>query len=148
MNIAFFMKPKADTAYAYDDFTVRQAVEKMSVHGYSAIPVLSREGKYVGTLSEGDLLWSIVRGEGGENKTVPVEDLEKFRLSETGFMRKKNPPITITSSIEELLGRALNQNFIPVVDDREMYIGLVPRSAVIKYFFDNLLSTSDLDDAK
>ena len=57
MNIAFLLQPKNDTAFLYDDFTLRQGLEKMKHHGYTAIPVIDREGKYVTTISEGDFLW-------------------------------------------------------------------------------------------
>ena len=57
MNIAYFLLPKIHTAYLYDDCTFRQVLEKMLHHGYTAIPVINREGKYVGTVSEGDFLW-------------------------------------------------------------------------------------------
>ena len=59
MNIAFLLTPKADVAYIYDDFTVRQVLEKMEHHGYTAVPVINRGGGYVGTITEGDLLWYI-----------------------------------------------------------------------------------------
>ena len=45
MNIAFLLQPKSDTAFLYDDFTLRQGLEKMRHHGYTAIPVIDREGK-------------------------------------------------------------------------------------------------------
>ena len=142
MNIAFFMKPKAETAYLYDDYTIRQALEKMSRHGYSAIPVINREGQYVGTISEGDLLWFIVKGENGEPHTLAIESLEKFRLSELDIpaSMKRYPAVKIDASIDELLLNALNQNFIPIVDDRDSYIGIVTRQNVIKYFYDNSLN--------
>ena len=56
MNIAMFLKPKVEVEYLYDDFTVRQALEKMCRHGYTAIPVITRDGKYYSTIKEGDLL--------------------------------------------------------------------------------------------
>lgn len=59
MNVLFFLTPKSKVAYIYDDFTLRQTLEKMEYHRYSAVPLLTREGKYVGTITEGDLLWSI-----------------------------------------------------------------------------------------
>ena len=95
MNIAFFMRPKAEVAYVYDDFTARQALEKLRHHGYTAVPVLNREGGYVGTLSEGDLLWLIVNGGGGEPHTMPVEKLENFKISDIDLKLsgKKNPPV-------------------------------------------------------
>ena len=59
MNILFFLTPKSDVAYIYADDTIRQALEKMEYHRYSAVPVLNRGGKYIGTITEGDLLWGI-----------------------------------------------------------------------------------------
>ena len=58
-NILFFLKPKVEIAYIYDYHTVRQALEIMEHHKYSSIPILSRDGKYVGSITEGDLLWGI-----------------------------------------------------------------------------------------
>ena len=59
MNILFFLNPKAETAYVYDYCTLRQVLETMEYHKYSCIPMLNREGEYVGTITEGDLLWGI-----------------------------------------------------------------------------------------
>ena len=55
MNILFFLTPKSDVAYISEDDTLRQALEKMEHHKYSAVPIVSRTGRYVGTLTEGDL---------------------------------------------------------------------------------------------
>ena len=145
MNIAFFMRPKAEVASVYDDFTARQALEKLRHHGYTAVPVLNREGGYVGTLSEGDLLWLIVNGGGGEPHTMPVEKLENFKISDIDLKLsgKKNPPVKITARIDELLLRVLGSNFIPIVDDRGIFIGIVTRSVVIKYFYENSLNLED-----
>ena len=63
MNIAYFLLPKNRVAYLYDDYTFRQGLEKMRHHGYTAIPVISRDGKYVGTVSEGDFLWRLLSDE-------------------------------------------------------------------------------------
>ena len=59
MNILFFLTPKEKVAYIYDNYTIRQTLEKMEYHRYSSIPIINKEGKYVGTISEGDLLWYI-----------------------------------------------------------------------------------------
>ena len=56
MNLLFFLTPKQDVAFIYDDFTLRQTLEKMEYHRYSSIPVLTRRGEYAGTITEGDLL--------------------------------------------------------------------------------------------
>ena len=47
MNILKLLKPKAVIDYVYSDCTVRQAIEKMRNHGFTAIPVINRDGEYV-----------------------------------------------------------------------------------------------------
>ena len=58
-NILFFLTPKAMCVYLYDDFTIRQALEKMESAGYAALPMLNKRGEYRGALTEGDLMWAI-----------------------------------------------------------------------------------------
>ena len=139
MNIAFFMIPKIDVRYIRSDCTVRQALETMHHGGFTAIPVIDGDGYYKGILREGDLLWYIVRGEGGEPHTMAVESLEKFPLEDVDYIRADNElgmSVPITASIEDLIMRAMNVNFVPIVDDRGLFIGIVTRRAIIKHFYD------------
>lgn len=149
MNVLFFMQPKAQVAYLFDDFTVRQTLEKMHHHGYAAIPVLNREGRYVGTISEGDLLWFIVNGEGRKIESVEISNLESCKLSDVKMKAERYQTVRITAQIDELLQVAINQNFIPVLDDDEKFIGIVTRSTVLKYFYDNVYGDdSGFEDSK
>lgn len=136
MNIAFFTRPKQDVTFVYSDATVRQTLEKMHANGFTAVPVLDREGHYVGTVSEGDLLWFIIKGEGGEPHTMAIESLESFRLTDLLDYTKKNPPVTISASIENLIIRATETNFVPITDDRGIFIGIVTRRSIIKHFYE------------
>ena len=133
MNIAYFLLPKNRVAYLYDDYTFRQGLEKMRHHGYTAIPVISRDGKYVGTVSEGDFLWRLLSDKPDSQRTCSMKDLEllcvRDILRETQYL-----PVRITVSMEELLSSAMNQNFIPVVDDTGSFIGIVTRKDIIRYF--------------
>ena len=144
MNIAFFTIPKVEVKYLYSDMTVRQALEKMHNSGFSAIPVLDRDGHYVGTLSEGDLLWCIVKGEGGEPHTLAIEYLETISLKDVKYNRL-NTPVPITASIEDLIMRAMQTNFVPIVDDRNLFIGIVTRRAIIKHFYDKNIASEELE---
>jgi len=136
MNIAYFLLPKEQVSVTYEDASLRQGLEKMRNWGYSAIPVLSRDNRYVGTISEGDFLWYIVEThmEEGNMQSVPVQNLEKVCIRDV-LRIDRNPPVPITASVEELLVRAMNQNFIPVVDDRGIFIGLVTQQDIIRYFY-------------
>lgn len=138
MNILFFLKPKGDIVYIYDHFTLRQALEKMKCHGYAAIPVIDRDGSYAGTLSEGDLLWAILHNnayESHDREQLFVKDILKGR---------QNEPVNVNAAIEDLLLMAMNQNFIPVTDDRGLFIGIVTRRDILQFYYDktHLVSTA------
>lgn len=131
-NILFFLTPKAMCDYLYDDYTMRQALEKMETAGYAALPILNRRGEYRGTLTEGDLLWGI------KNMCyMDVRQAEAHRIMEIS-RRKDNVPVRVTTSMHDLVSRASSQNFVPVVDDKDTFIGIVTRSAIIKYCSERL----------
>lgn len=52
MNVIMLLKPKDTIKYIYDKNTLRQGIEKLRAHSYTAIPVISKDGKYIGTVSE------------------------------------------------------------------------------------------------
>ena len=131
MNIAYFLLPKARVAHVYDDNTFRQGLEKMRHHGYTAIPVISRTGQDVGTVSEGDFLWRLLSEEEGRRCTM--KELEKLRVRDI-LQDGAYPPVRITVTMDELLDSAMNQNFIPVVDDVGSFIGIVTRKDIIRHF--------------
>ncbi|MDY3929644.1 MAG: CBS domain-containing protein [Clostridia bacterium] len=136
MNVAFFLKPKNEVSYLLDDFSVRQGLEKMCFHGYTAIPVLDKDGHYLTTISEGDFLWYIIRGENTEENHVEIKTVEGVKIRDI-MKSDKNPPVKITATMEELFLKAMDQNFVPVVDDRGFFIGIVTRRDLIKYFYAN-----------
>jgi CBS domain-containing protein len=126
-NILFFLIPKALCAYLYDDYTIRQALEKMEASGFAALPILNRNGEYRGTLTEGDLLWGLKN-----TCYMDIRQAEARRIMEIS-RRRDNTPVRVTTSMHELVERASSQNFIPVVDDSGAFIGIVTRRAIIKY---------------
>lgn len=134
MNIAFFLIPKSDIAYLYDDFSLRQGLEKMRFHGYTSIPVLTRSGKYAGTISEGDFLWNLVDNQRDELHRIQLKDMEDSKIGEI-LLTDRNPPVHITASMEELLINLTNQNYIPVIDDANSFVGLVTRREILNYFY-------------
>ena len=131
-NILFFMTPKAMCQFLYDDFTIRQALEKMEAAKLAALPILNRRGEYRGTLTEGDLLWAI------KNLCyLDMRQAEARRIMEIE-RRWDNIPVRVTTSMHELVDRATLQNFVPVVDDKDTFIGIVTRSNIMKYCFQQL----------
>ena len=134
MNIAYFLLPKGRVAYLYDDYTFRQGLEKMRHHGYTAIPVISRSGQYVGTVSEGDFLWRLISKDAkGTEDARTMKELEQIHVRDI-LQTQSYPPVRITVTMDELLDSAMNQNFIPVTDDVGSFIGIVTRKDIIRYF--------------
>ena len=120
MNIAYFLKTKAEVSYLMEDFTLRQGLEKMRNHGHTAIPVLSRDDKYIGTISEGDFLWFLIDDRRDQLHKTNMKSIEDIKIKDI-FKKGKNPSVRITATMDEMMMRAMDQNFIPVVDDRFTY---------------------------
>lgn len=128
MNIIHLLKIKSDVAYIYESNTLRQGLEKMKRYGYTAIPVITKDGDYAGTVTEGDFLWHII--EKGRGSMRDQEDYYVRNILRTDFMTA----VSITATAEELIEKATNQNFVPVVDDRNKFIGIITRRDIIRYF--------------
>ena len=126
MNITFFLLPKIKVEFLLENFSLRQAIEKMEYHRYSVVPVLSKDGKYLYSLSEGDILYPLTK-----NK-LKFEDLTKIHLESIERDRDVKP-VSINSSMDDLVKLIVDQNFVPVVDDRGVFIGIITRKAVINY---------------
>ena len=126
-NILFFLTPKAMCSFVYDDYTIRQAIEKMESSGYATLPILSKQGQYRGSISEGDLLWAM--------KNLCYMDMrqaEAHKIIEIN-RRKDYKPVRVTANMHGLVSQASVQNFVPVVDDKDAFIGIITRGAIIKY---------------
>ncbi len=128
MNIIFLLRPKSQVAYVYDDQTLRQALEKLRTHGYTAIPVISRAGAYVGTISDGDFLWFLV-----DKKISDLKSAEGYAVRDL-LDKGRCRPVRITATMQDLLDSVLYYNFVPVVDDRDSFVGIITRKDVLKYF--------------
>lgn len=136
MNILFFLTPKSEVAYIFEDETLRQTLEKMEHRKFSCIPILSPDGKYTGTISEGDLLWGMKRLEImdiKEAESVPIMAVPR---------RATYKPVHVNSNMEDLLDRAINQNYVPVVDDQGFFIGIITRKEIIKYCYKEMKKTT------
>lgn len=133
MNILFYLTPKSEVLYLYEDYSIRQAMEKMEYHKYSAVPIISRDGKYVGTLTEGDILWYLKK-----KGTVDLREIENLKIHLLN-RKRDNQPVNVNCRIEDLILTALNQNFVPVIDDKESFIGIVTRKSIIEYCYKQLV---------
>lgn len=136
MNILFFLTPKIEVAYIYDTFTVRQALETLRQRGYSAIPMIDKNGKYIGTVTEGDLLWYVL-----EHGEEDPDNFNKVKIKQI-IRRKNHFAVRADKRVEELVNLVMNQNFVPVLDDDDRFIGIVTRKAIMQYCTEAMMSST------
>lgn len=129
INILFFLTPKAEVAFLEEDYSLRQVLEKMEYHKYSSIPILNNNGEYIGTLTEGDILWYLRHNDIATALKWP----ESLHLTDVP-RRLDYEPVNASSDMEDLLSKIIQQNFVPVVDDCDKFIGIITRRDVIQYF--------------
>ena len=138
MNILFYLVRKSEVMYLFDDYSVRRALEKMEYHKYSAVPIITRDGRYFGTLTEGDILWELKK-----RQTMNIQDAENIQLRH--MQRKRdNQPVNVNCNIEDLVMTSMNQNFVPVIDDKNIFIGIVTRRAIIQYCYEKSQGTATI----
>ncbi|NEW09476.1 CBS domain-containing protein [Paenibacillus sp. SYP-B3998] len=132
MRIASFLLPKDEVTFITSSASMREALEHLEHHYYTALPIVDSAGKYAGTLSEGDLLWKLKNTPGidfDNMQQVPVSEIEKHIHNES---------VSINAHMEDMLALAADQNFVPVVDDENLFIGIIRRKDIIEYYMRNI----------
>nr|WP_297171623.1 CBS domain-containing protein [uncultured Agathobaculum sp.] len=124
MNISFFLKPKIEVSYLYDDCPVRRALEDLMRSGFTAIPVVSRQGKYIGTITEGDFLRLLLHCSPDRLDRMTAGQVER---------RVKHRSVFIDARMEDMVDLVAVQNFVPVADGRGMFCGIITRRDVINW---------------
>ena len=122
-NVLLFLKPKDDVSFFYDNLSVQDGLDYMKQHAFTSMPVINKSGKYVGSISEGDFLWHILVSD------KPTTQTQLSKLIRKDYI----PACTIDVSLEDLFQQSLKQNYVPIVDDRNIFIGIVTRQAILAY---------------
>lgn len=130
MNIMRFVVPKSLVEFVTVDNTVRQALEKMRYHRYAAIPVIDGEGKYVGTLRNNDIFAYFL-----DTGSFDMRSAECARVNDI-LNDSSSRPVYHNASMQELIDQVKEHNFVPVVDDRGCFVGIILRRDILNYLFD------------
>ncbi len=125
MTVLSLLKSKDQITYLYADMTIRQGLEKMKYHGFTALPVITQAGVFVGCVNEGDFLWYLI-----DHSLKEAEEASILQI----IRQKLNPPAFVSIDFTGLLHRATEQNFIPMIDDRHIFIGIITRRDIMQYF--------------
>ncbi|MBU1143761.1 MAG: CBS domain-containing protein [Firmicutes bacterium] len=132
MNITSFLKPFYETTLVYNDQPLSDALITMTKHRYTSIPVITKDQKYVGTLTEGDILQFVLQNV----ECLNSDNLSKYQVSEVKRHRDYDP-VSITATMPMLLSKASNENFVPVIDQNDNFVGIITRKTLLDYFFEH-----------
>ena len=130
-SIISLITPKKGTNYLIEGTTLRNAIERFKAHKFSAVPIIDKEGRYLRTISEGDFLRYITN-----LANYSMELAEKIPLDVVESYRPYKA-LSIDASIIEVISLSLEQNFIPLVDDRGLYIGIIKRKEILEFLVEN-----------
>lgn len=125
MNTAMLLKPKSMVAYIYGDLSAGDGLREFIEHGFTAVPVIDRDGMYIGVVSERDFLYRILETKSVE--AISADDLTVADLADCSRFES----VTIDADVATLFNRIIEQNFVPVVDSRGMFSGIVTRKDVL-----------------
>ena len=126
MNIPSLLIPKANVEYLRTKDSIEFALDIFRRNSYSAVPVINSDGIYRGTITEGDFLYYIMDNPDADLKKVKVRNILREDFYEA---------VKITASIDKLLIKCLDQNFVPVTDDRDVFVGIVTRKVLVKNIY-------------
>ncbi len=129
MNVLFFLTPKSQIKYVDSSMSIRQVLEVVEHYRFTTIPLLSNDGKFIGTITEGDLLFYI--------KDHPFKNIAEFNNINIMQVKRYRDylPINSNHDMVDLITTAVNENFVPVLDDLGYFIGIVTRKSIINYLF-------------
>lgn len=127
MNILACLTPKSGVDYITDDASLFKTLQTMQKRNHTAIPIINKKGKYVGTVTAGDILGCI-----SENFNLSLKASAKFPISNVK-RTKDYRAISVHAPFDTVVENAMNQNFVPVVDDEDNFIGILTRKEVLSW---------------
>lgn len=133
MEISAFLLPKDQVAFITSSISMLEAMQQLEQHYYSAIPIIDDNNKYIGTLAEGDLLWKLKNTEG-----LSFENMGEVKVSDIQ-RHVHNESVEINAQMEDMLTLAADQNFVPVVDNTGVFLGIIRRKDIIEYYTRNIM---------
>ncbi|WP_437130287.1 CBS domain-containing protein [Peptostreptococcus russellii] len=127
MNILFFLTPKVEVVSVCDKDNLKQVLKTLEQHKFSSVPIVNEDGNYLGTVKEGDLLWYL-----NTKKSFDENLLENTNIMDIP-RRLTNETVKVDANVVDLFHILISQNFVPVIDDANIFIGIIKRRDVISY---------------
>lgn len=131
MNFIFCLTPKNEVDFISEDASLLKTLQIMQEHNYAAIPIIGKTGEYVGTITSSDILGFIKENFDLSLKAAADQPLGNIKRA------RDNKAVKINATMEEILEAAMTQNFVPVVDDQDKFIGIITRRGIMRCLAEN-----------
>ena len=131
MNILIWLTPKSEVDYVTDDASLFKTLQIMQRRNFSAVPIISKNGKYIGTITSGDILGCIK-----ENFDLSIKASADFPVRNVKRLRDHRA-VSATATVDDVIEKALTENFVPVVDDEDNFIGIITRREIMSWLNKN-----------
>lgn len=123
-HTATYMTPAQDVAIFVDTHNTDHVMLILSRNGFSRVPVITKDKKYVGTISVSDIV----------NYQLSHE-LDLQSLAELDISHMVNTDLATISpkaDLTEIMHKLVDASFLPVVAPDNTFVGIVTRKAILK----------------
>lgn len=152
MNAFKLMIDKSKVKFLYDSTKLEDGLREFQEGGFSAVPVIRKNGEYMGTVCDKDFLKLYSEGSQKNGKKQRVKNITIGQIVRPEW----NPAVNISKDINDVLLLSMRQNFVPVVDDMNIFLGIITRRDIIKLLLErngtlgneNVWSQGDTDETR
>ncbi len=133
MNILYCLTPKSEVDFIYDDASLNKAIQIFEKNNFFILPLINKKGRFIGTISTADILGCIK-----ENFDLSIKASAEFPVRSVKRIKEYKAVNGGTTSMEEIVDVALDQNFVPVVDDDYNFIGIITRKTIMNWMYNKV----------
>lgn len=119
-----YLIPAEQLAIFIDTHHIDHVMLLLLSNGYSRVPVITNEKKYVGTISMSDIV-----------KYQQDEGLAEWELGQISIrpaVSDRVETVQVSASLTEVMHKLVDNSFLPVLTSNQDFVGIITRKAVLK----------------
>lgn len=123
-HLVNYLIPADDLAIFIDTHNSDHVMLLLVNNGFSRVPVLTKDRQYRGTISISDILNYQVKNQ--------LTDWELNQTDIGEMVNTKIEAIPMTSSLTHIMHKLVDFPFLPVVNDKNLFVGIITRKSILK----------------
>ncbi|CAM4129456.1 hypothetical protein AT575_06610 [Streptococcus penaeicida] len=123
-HLVNYLIPADDLAIFIDTHNSDHVMLLLVNNGFSRVPVLTKDRQYRGTISISDILNYQVKNQ--------LTDWELNQTDIGEMVNTKIEAIPMTSSLTHIMHKLVDYPFLPVVNEKNLFVGIITRKSILK----------------